>query len=84
MHEAAVCREIMDVVGKAAEDGGLTKVCEIVIAAGPYSCIQENQLNFYFNIAKTGTCMEEGVIRIVRDESLKGPSQIYVRSISGD
>ena len=55
MHEAAVCREIMDVAGKAAEDGGLTKVCEIVIAAGPYSCIQENQLNFYFNIAKTGT-----------------------------
>ncbi len=84
MHEAAVCREIMDVVGKAAEDGGLEKIYEIVIVAGPYSCIQENQLNFYFNITKTGTCMEEGVIRIVRDESLKGPSQIYVRSISGD
>ncbi len=84
MHEAAVCREIMDVVGKAAKEGGLEKVYDIIIACGPYSCIHEGQLNFYFNMAKIGTCMAEGTIRIERDESLQGPSQIYVRSISGD
>lgn len=84
MHEAAVCREIMDIVGRSAKESGLSKVYDIVIAAGPYSCIHEAQLNFYFDIAKQGTCMEEGTIRIERDETLRGPSQIYVRRFSGD
>ena len=84
MHEGAVCREIMDITEAAAKANALLKVYEIVVAHGPYSGVQENQLNFYFEIARKGTVMEDAVIRMVLDESLQGTSQIYVRSIKGD
>lgn len=84
MHEGAVCREIMDITESAAAANDLHKIYEIIVATGPYSCVIEEQLNFYFNISRTGTIMEEAIIRLVRDESLQGPSQIYVKSIKGD
>lgn len=84
MHEGAVCTEIMDIVAQAADVNELTKVWEITVTVGKYSCVNEWQLNFYFNAAKPGTCMSDAVIRVERDESLTGPSQIYVKSIKGD
>ncbi len=84
MHEGALCREIMDVTERAAKINGLSRIHEILVAAGPYSGIHEGQLNFYFDVAKQGTVMADGVIRLVIDESLIGPRQIYVRSISGE
>lgn len=84
MHEGAVCREIMDIAANAAVLNNITKIYEIVVATGPYTCVMEHQLNFYFNVCRKGTCMEEAVIRLVQDESLEGPSQVYVRSIKGD
>lgn len=84
MHEGAVCREIMDIASNAAVMNDITKIYEIVVATGPYSCVMENQLNFYFEICRKGTCMEEAVIRLEQDDSLEGPSQVYVRSIRGD
>lgn len=84
MHEGAVCREIMDIVTNAAAENNIAKVYEIIVTVGAYSCVNEGQLNFYFNAAKFGTCMSEAVIRVERDESLTGQSQLYVKSIRGD
>ena len=84
MHEGAVCREIADIVSKAAKANDITNVYEIVLSVGPYSCIHEGQLNFYFKIIREGTCMEQAVIRIEKDDHLEGASQMYVKTFRGE
>lgn len=84
MHEGVVCTEIMELVTRAARENGLSKVYEILVSAGPYSCVNEGQLNFYLGAARAGTVMEEAVIRVERDERLTGASQLYIKSIKGD
>ena len=84
MHEGAVCAEIMDIAARAAAENGLAKIWQIVVTVGAWSCVNEAQLNFYFDAAKPGTCMADAVIRVERDESLKGASQLYLKSIRGD
>lgn len=83
MHEAAVCTEIMEIAQRVATEHGLAQITDIEIVAGPYSCINEQQLNFYFNVAQQGTCMEGAWIRVERDESLTGISQMFVKGIDG-
>ena len=84
MHEGAVCAEIMDIAERTAAENDLSKIWEIVVTVGAYSCVNEGQLNFYFDAAKPGTCMADAVIRVERDESLRGASQLYLKSIRGD
>ena len=84
MHEGAVCSEIIDIVGAAALQNDIRKVFEITLTVGPYSCINETQPNFYFSVARQGTCMEDATIRIERDESLVGASQLYVKTFRGE
>ena len=84
MHEGAVCREIMGIVSGAARYAGLSKVWEITVGVGPYSCLHEGQLNFYFAIARAGTCMDEAVILLEKDDTLKGASQMVIKNIRGD
>ena len=84
MHEGAVCVEIMDIAARAAEANGLKTIREITVTVGAYSCVHERPLNFFFDAAKPGTCMAGAVIRVERDESLTGPSQLFVKSIRGE
>lgn len=84
MHEGTVCKEIVEIVTNAAKIHDIQKVYEIILSVGPYSCIHEGQLNFYFEIIKKGTCMEEAVIKIEKDESLQGASQMYVKTFRGE
>jgi len=84
MHEGAVCREIVNIVTEAAVENEIRKIYEIVISVGPYSCIHEGQLNFYFDVMKKDTCMEEAVIRLEKDDSLTGTSQMYVKTFRGE
>ena len=84
MHEGSVCREIVDIVTEAAALNDITKVYEIVISVGEYSCVNESQLNFYFNVRKRDTCMEEAYIRIEKDVSITGPTQMYVKTFKGE
>lgn len=84
MHEGAVCREIVNIVTEAAVENEIQKIYEIVISVGPYSCIHEGQLNFYFDVMKKDTCMEDAVIRLEKDDSLAGTSQMYVKTFRGE
>ena len=84
MHEGAVCREIVDIVGAAARDNEIDRVYEIVLSVGPYSCIHEQQLNWYFDILGKGTCMENAVIQIERDDTISGTSQMYIKTFRGE
>ena len=83
MHEGSVCVEIMDIVTAAAEANDLSKISLIEVAAGPDSCLQEYELNFYFDVLKKCTIMADAVIALVRDMSYRGISQMYVRGIEG-
>lgn len=84
MHEGAVCTEIIDIVSDAAAANRIGRVDEILIAVGPYSCLNPGQLNFYFEVAREGTCMSRAVIRVERDKTLTGTSQMYIKSIRGE
>ena len=84
MHEGSVCREIVDIVTEAAALNDITKVYEIVISVGEYSCVNESQLNFYFDVMKRDTCMKEAYIRIEKDMSITGPTQMYVKTFKGE
>ena len=84
MHEGAVCREIVNIVTETAIENEIAKVYEIIISVGPYSCIHEGQLNFYFDVMKKDTIMEEAVIRLESDDTLTGTSQMYVKTFRGE
>lgn len=84
MHEGAVCREIVNIVTEAAIENEIRKIYEIILSVGPYSCIHEGQLNFYFDVMKKDTCMEDAVIRLEKDDSLTGTSQMYVKTFRGE
>lgn len=84
MHEGAICREIVNIITYQASIHDIEKVYEIVIQVGPYSCIHEGQLNFYFEMLRKGTCMEDAYISIEKDDSLIGPSQMYVKTFRGE
>ena len=84
MHESAVCREIADIVSRAAEENDITKVYEILVCVGEYSCVNEQQLNFYFYVMSKGTCMENARIVLEKDMSLTGRTQMYIKTFRGD
>ena len=83
MHEGSVCAEIMDIALRVASQNALQRIERIEITTGPHSCINEQQLNFYFSVAQQGTCMEGAWINVMQDERLKGPSQMFVTAIEG-
>ena len=84
MHEGAVCTEIIDIVSNAALMNDIKRVDEIVLRVGPYSCLNLGQLTFYFEVARVGTCMEHAFISMEKDETIKGTSQMYVKTIRGE
>lgn len=84
MHEGTVVREIMNIVDETAMLNDITKVYEIVLRVGPYSCLHEQQLNWYFEILRKGTCMEEAIIKIERDDSIEGTNQMYLKTFRGE
>lgn len=84
MHEGSVAREIMDIVEKAAIANDIKKVYEITLRVGPYSCLHEQQLNFYFDVLGKGTCMEDCKIKIFEDESITGTSQMFIDTFKGE
>ena len=84
MHEGTVVREIMNIVSEAAEQNDIQKVYEIVLRVGPYSCLHEHQLNFYFDVLGKGTCMEEAKIIIERDDTIEGTNQMFIKTFRGE
>ena len=84
MHESAVCREIAEIVQRAAEENDISRVYEILVCVGEYSCVNEHQLNFYFDILRRDTCMSEAVIRLEKEEGLTGTSQMYIKNYRGE
>lgn len=84
MHEGTVVREIMNIVTEASIANDIQKVYEIVLEVGPYSCLHEQQLNWYFKILRTGTCMEEAIIRIEKNDSISGTNQMYIKTFRGE
>ena len=84
MHEGAVCREIVNIITESAIENDIQNIYEIVISVGPYSCIHEGQLNFYFDVMKKDTCMKDAVILLEKDDTLTGTSQMYVKTFLGE
>ena len=84
MHEGTVVREIMNIVEDAAYENDISRVYEIILRVGPYSCLHEQQLNWYFDFMRQGTCMEDAVIKIERDDSISGTNQMYLKTFRGE
>ena len=84
MHEGTVVREIMSIVDEAAKANDISNVYEIILRVGPYSCLHEQQLNWYFEILRKDTCMEEAIIKIERDDSIVGTNQMYIKTFKGE
>ena len=84
MHEGTVCREIVDIVTEAAAENDISAVYEIVVSVGEFSCVNESQLNFYFDIMKKDTILEKAVIRLEKDMSIRGKTQMYVKTFRGE
>lgn len=84
MHEGAVCREILDIAVTAAENHGIEKISTIYMVKGINSCIHDEELQFYFNIARKGTRASKAVLVIETDEQLTEYHSEYVKSIEGE
>ena len=78
MHEGTVCREILDIAIEAAHNNAITMV------KGINSCIHDDELQFYFDVARKGTIAQEAILIIQTDESLTEYHSEYVKNIEGD
>ena len=83
MHEGVVCREVLDISLKTAQENGITKLDVIVLVIGTYSCIHEKELLFYFDMAKIGTIAQNAVLKIEVDKNLTEYGAEYVKEIQG-
>ena len=84
MHEGTVCREILMIAERAARQNALTEILGITVAVGPLSCIQPDQLQMCFSLAKKGTMAEQAQLRIITDTEITGTRQEFVRQIEGN
>lgn len=84
MHEGTVCREILDIAIEAAINNGISKICVITMVKGVNSCINDDELQFYFDIARKGTIASEAVLVIEVDENITDYHSEYVKNIEGD
>lgn len=84
MHETTVCREILSIAQRAAYQNGIRLITDITLAVGEKTCIQPEQLQFCFAIAKQGTTAEQAVLHIIKDENILGDRQEFVRQIKGE
>ncbi len=83
MHEGVVCREVLDIALKTAQENGITKLDLIVLVIGAYSCIHEKELLFYFDMAKIDTIAQDAVLMIEVDKNLTEYGAEYVKEIQG-
>ena len=84
MHEGTVCREILDIAIETAINNGISKICVITMVKGVNSCIHDDELQFYFDIARKGTIASEAVLVIEVDENITDYHSEYVKNIEGD
>lgn len=84
MHESTVCREILMIAQRAAFSNDIACITDITLAIGEKTCIQPEQLQFCFSIAKQGTIAEQAILHIIHDETITGDRQEFVRQIKGE
>ncbi len=84
MHEGTVCREILDIAIEAAHNNDISKITAITMVKGINSCIHDDELQFYFDVARKGTIAEEAILIIQIEESLTEYHSEYVKNIEGD
>ena len=84
MHEGAVCREILLIAERAAQQHGIRDITGITLAVGAQSCVNPAQLQSFFEIAKQGTQASHAVLTIEQDDTITGARQEFVRGIEGD
>ncbi|HDK7169372.1 TPA: hydrogenase maturation nickel metallochaperone HypA [Clostridium botulinum] len=58
MHETAVICEVVDIVLKTAKDNALEKITKVILRIGEFSCVQEDQLKFSYEIICRDTLLE--------------------------
>ena len=58
--------------------------CVITMVKGVNSCIHDDELQFYFDIARKGTIASEAVLVIEVDENITDYHSEYVKNIEGD
>ncbi|MEG1257314.1 hydrogenase maturation nickel metallochaperone HypA [Clostridium sp.] len=66
MHEASVATEICDIVLLACKENYIFKVFKVILELGEFSCIQEEQLQFAFEIIIENTIIEGASLNIER------------------
>lgn len=84
MHEGAVCREILLIAERTAVRNDIRHITGITLAVGPLSCVNTAQLQFYFDVAKTGTCAQDARLSVEQDASITGSRQEFVRRLEGE
>ena len=62
MHEGTVCREILDIAIEAAHNNDISKITAITMVKGINSCIHDDELQFYFDVARKGTIAQEAIL----------------------
>jgi len=66
MHEVSVATEICDIVLQACKENYISKVSKVTLELGEFSCIQEEQLQFAFEIIIESTIIEGSSLNIER------------------
>jgi len=67
MHEFSVINNLLKIVDKVCKENNAKKVLKINLKINPYSCLDENNLNFIFSsIVKDDPVYKDAKIKIKR------------------
>lgn len=58
MHERAVCKEIIDIVTRASLENNINSVTNVLLEIGDFSCINDDQLKYNFDLFKSDTLLK--------------------------
>ncbi|MCD6521261.1 hydrogenase maturation nickel metallochaperone HypA [Candidatus Calescamantes bacterium] len=81
MHEVTVAENIVKIALNVMKEHSLKKINKINIKVGKMSCINEESLQFAFEILAKESGLEDVDLHIIRENEL---FDIYVESIEGE
>ncbi len=69
MHEASAAQEIYNIVDQTIQENELHSVSKVFLEVGEFSCIQADQLSYFYHFLTEGTIQENAVLEVKRTKA---------------
>jgi hydrogenase nickel incorporation protein HypA/HybF len=64
MHELTICENLLDMIDREHQSRHFTRVCQVRLEIGRFSCLDPDALRYAFEIFTRGTILDGAALRI--------------------